>query len=193
MTQHSSSQPDRREYYRIEESVLMSYSIVTTEDEAKNTQPADPSLDIINEFANVSAQMKTALGRIAERSPDVASCLKNLDTKINLLSQVMLMNNEEQTLTRHNINISAGGLAFSSQKDINEGTLLRLKLLLPPDLSLMMQKGKVVSCIRQDNLEHPFQISVEFMDLSDSNQDAIARHIMRLQAQQLRQRKEQLN
>ena len=186
----NSSQPDRREYYRIEESILMAYSV--EEDEAQQASASDSTFEIINEFSNVSAQMKTTLGRIAERSPDTASCIRSLDTKINLLAQIMLIKDDEQMLSRHDINISAGGLAFSCQQDFPDNTCLKLKLVLPPDLSLLVLKGKVVSSVKQDNIHYPYQVSLEFMALSDMDQDTISRHIMRLQATQLRQRKEKL-
>jgi len=186
------SQPDRREYYRIEESILMTYSIITSDEDLSSSDSTNSTLEIINEFSNVSAQMKASLGRISERSADIASCLKSLDTKINLLAQVLLVNGENQALKRHNINISAGGLAFANQEAINDNAYLQLKLILPPDLSMLVIKGRVVSCKRQDDFDFPYQISVEFINLNDSEQDSIARHIMRLQAQQLRQRKEKL-
>jgi len=192
MAKKDSSQPERREYYRIEESILMAYSILDSNDESNLVDKADSSYEILSEFANVSTQMKTTLGRISERSADVASCLKSLDTKINLLAQVILVNGEEQNLSRHDINISAGGLAFNTNESLDTDILLKIKLILPPDLSILILKGKVVSCIRQDNFQYPYQVSIEFTNLSDTDQDTIARHIMRLQAQQLRQRKENL-
>ncbi len=182
---------ERREYFRFNESLMMSYQL----EDAETSATDQVALDLIDEFSQMTQQLKTSIARMPGRSVELANSLKLLDAKINLLAQTLLYKDEDNNLTRHQINISAGGLSFGVREEIAVGTIIKLQLVLPPELNTLQVRAKVVNCKKNEdkNSEYPYCLSVKFIDTSDLVQDTIVRHIMRCQADQLRSKNENLS
>ncbi len=185
---------ERRQYYRIDDSVIFSFSIVNENtlhrDLDEGTTESD-SFEMMERFAQMNQQMKVSLGRICELSPETASYLKNLDNKIELLAQMCLFKEQDSDLgTRRQINLGAGGLAFGHDEKLKQGSLLSMNLILSTDLLCLRLKGRVLQVSSQKEDNYPYRISVGFVDISAQEVDQIIRHIMRLQSEQLRAKKE---
>lgn len=185
---------ERRQYYRIDDSAIFSYSIINesslhlAENEVSKVSDA---FEMIELFGQMNQQMKSTLGRICEHSPDIASYLKNMDNKIELLAQMCLFKDQDFGLEpRREINLGAGGLAFGNDEKLKQGTLLAMDLILSADLLCLHLKGRVLQVSNQKEGNYPYRISVGFVDISDSEVDQIIKHIMRLQSEQLRAKRE---
>ena len=190
---------DRRQYYRIDDKAIFSYSIVNENTVNENAPDSNDSedlnqsgaLEIIELFGHMNQQMKATLGRICEHSPDIASYLRSLDNKLELLVQMCLLKDQKSPLeSRREINLGAGGLAFGNDEKLSQGTLLKMNLILSSDLLCLRLKGRVLQVSRQKAGHYPYRISVGFVDISDNEVDQIIRHIMRQQSEQLRAQRE---
>ncbi len=185
---------DRRQYYRIDDNAIFSYSIMdenTLHSNDSEDLNQSSAFEIIELFGHMNQQMKATLGRICEHSPDIASYLRNLDNKVELLAQICLLQDQKSPLeSRREINLGAGGLAFGNDEKLSQGTLLKMNLLLSTDLLCLRLKGRVLQVSKQKEGHYPYRISVGFVDISDNEVDQIIRHIMRQQSEQLRAQRE---
>ncbi len=109
---------DRRQYYRIDDNAIFSYSIIdenTLHSNDLEDLNQSSAFEIIELFGHMNQQMKATLGRICEHSPDIVSYLRNLDNKVELLAQICLLQDQKSPLeSRREINLGAGGLAFGN-------------------------------------------------------------------------------
>jgi hypothetical protein len=189
---------ERRQYYRIDDTAIFSYQILQQDSNgsvkplpAENSQKLASAFEIMDMFAQLNQQMGVTLGRIGEHSADIASYLKGLDNKIELLTQLLIFkDNQDGMEPRRQINLSAGGLAFGSDEKLKQGTLLSMDLILTTDLLRLHLKGRVIQVSNQVLGDYPYRVSVGFTDITDIEVDQIMKHIMRLQSEQLRARRQ---
>lgn len=178
---------ERRQYYRIDDSVIFNYRIIHD----KHDEPVPAAFEMIELFGQINQQMRAALGRISERSVDIASYLKNLDRKIDLLIEMNLFKENQSSLQPHRqINLGAGGLSFATDEKLKQGTLLAIDMVLSTDLSCLHLSGRVIMVSNATDSDYPYRISVGFTDISSIEEDQIIKHTMRLQSEQLRAKKE---
>jgi len=180
---------ERRQYYRIDDSAIFSYHVLNKEKtDAENVSTA---FEMIELFGQMNQQMSVALGRISENSSDIATYLKGLDNKVELLAQMYLFKDNKHSLEpRRQINLSAGGLAFGSDEKLKQGTLIAMDMILSTDLLCLHLTGRVIQISNEQNGDYPYRISVGFVDISDIEVDQIIKHIMRMQSEQLRAKRE---
>jgi PilZ domain len=180
------TQAERREYYRFEESLMMSYVIQSDQQNSEAQAANQQAMDLLDEFSLMTQQIKTSLSRVSNRSPEITSCFKILDSKINLLAQTFLNQDKKNSLTQHKANISAGGISFDADEEISVDSILILELVLPPELHVLKIKAKVINCSENKTDKQAYLISSKFVETNDVTQDIIVRHIMRCQSDQLR-------
>ncbi|MCU7800404.1 MAG: hypothetical protein KZQ70_09715 [gamma proteobacterium symbiont of Lucinoma myriamae] len=186
---------ERRQYYRIDDSAIFSYQIIKKgrdeDDKLKADKKVSAAFEMIELFSQMNQQMSVALGRINENSADIATYLKGLDKKVELLAQMYLFKENESNLEPHRqINLGAGGLAFGSDEKLKQGTLIAMDMILSTDLLCLHLTDRVIQISNDKDGDFPYRISVGFTDILESAIDQIIKHIMRLQSEQLRAKRE---
>lgn len=186
---------ERRQYYRIDDSAIFSYQIIKKgaddDDKLKADEKVSAAFEMIELFSQMNQQMSVALGRISENSADIATYLKGLDKKVELLAQMYLFKENESNIEPHRqINLGAGGLAFGAHEKLKQGTLIAMDMILSTDLLCLHLTGRVIQISNDKDGDFPYRISIGFTDISESEIDQIIKHIMRLQSEQLRARRE---
>ena len=182
----TSENTERREYFRLSETILMGY---TRHEQRLNSSEeiGDSSgLEIIEEFASMTRQFKVSLARINQRLPEVTACFKLLDAKLNLLAENVYNQQDKTPLKRQKANLSGSGISFSIDEEIPMGEMIELTLVLPPELHILTIKAQVVKCIANNS---DYILSVKFEDLNEQTQDMIVRHVMQSQSNLLRKDK----
>lgn len=176
---------DRRSYFRLTEKLLMSYQRLDFNDNSTSQTDSD-DLSMIKEFSTMTQQFKVSLSRINQRLPEVSSCFKLLDSKLNLMAESLYSQQDHAQLKRQYVNISAGGMSFVANEKLSIGERLEIKMVLSTDLiNLNVMASVVDSLSKNDN----FQVSVKFIDMSDPTQDLIVKHLMQSQSSLLRKDK----
>lgn len=186
------SQQDRREFFRIEERLMLSYRRLASDQEQSN----ESTSLLLQEFDELSQQIKHSLSRLHYQAPEVSSCIKILDSKINLLAQSLLMKKSPtKALLRRKVNISGGGISFELADKLEEQDLIEIEIILPPEAKPLKVRAKVISTYQNPykNSGYSFVVSARFHDLNDQIQDAIIRHITQAQTYLLRMKKQQEN
>lgn len=194
--QQDQTTDERREFFRIDDSIQVSYNVVDAE-----TVPVDidermqhERFSVMTRLQAISQQLSAAFHRIEQRDPDVADYLKALDEKINVLGQSFLADEQELLgQAPRSVNLSAGGLAMDAPEALAVGDRVEIKLLLLPSYTGVLAYGEVVGVepAEQPDDGYPYHVRINFTLIRGSDQDALIRHILRRQGEMLRQRREE--
>lgn len=183
---------DKRDYYRLNDQVQVSYQIVSSTD-VKNQKP-DAFFDlpsgfhITREIYELELEASELLRGITDNNRQLGSFLHNLNKKIELLAHTVASAQHEPVSSNDtNTVISEGGLSFHCQELINKGEFLALKLVLHPSLVGITSFAEVRHCGIEEK-ESTYQVGVQFLNLSLNNQRLVSRHILRRQSDERRNR-----
>lgn len=186
-TMSTLDEEERREYYRIEDSVALEIHLLTDEEAQDPSQVQSSSImfDLLSELHISEFESQHLLRQLDERDRVMNSFLKALSKRIDLLSKVMA-----QTIMGHigapqPVIISEGGLQFRSPVLLPVDGLLSLKMVLMPQASGLMVLAKVIRCSRRT--DGGFDVGTDFIDLPDTQRQLLARHILQRQAQARRE------
>jgi len=182
---------ERREWIRIDDHLLMEYRLVSDPPDA----PPPGTPPVTDEI--VSAAIGKPTADLLARSGDILaqSTLLPWIMKIDWLMEVLLKalaHTQPNSITIARltaVNISGGGINFTSSRAFHEKDDLALKIILPP-FTPIHTVAKVI-CATLSPREQGFTIATEFVDLSADNQEHIIRHIIQVQAERQRARRHQ--
>jgi c-di-GMP-binding flagellar brake protein YcgR len=126
-----------------------------------------------------------------EVSPRLWRMLSDINAKLGLILE--RLNIESEGLTKAEriaVNISASGMRFAVQQDIERGDLIEVKMLLPTNPAVgIVAHGKVV------RVEKPVSgvtvVCLHFIDLTEEVRDAIIQYTMKRQRGIVRRYREQ--
>lgn len=187
---------ERREYFRIEDEVALDYRLIDGAEVDQLLERIKSRLvdrfTAASSFAATSRQMTHVMYKIQTQTPELARCLQAIDQKLNMIAQMFVSEEIElnQKPTRE-VSLSAGGIAFRAQHEIDTGSLLELRMVLFPALVGILTVSRVVHCQRvdDDNTQFPWQIAVEYEHLRESDRELLVRHIMAKETEQLKSRR----
>jgi len=180
---------EQRRYFRIDDEISLGYRKLDPSRSPRGTafspdllenHSLSSSLDLLTEEA------KPSLRKLERSNPDAAECCKILETKISLLARMLV----RQELRRdgqkeRKVNLSAAGVAFACEEEFQPGDLLELKMLLPSTMTVIVTKGKVVHCTENDDPAHPYTVAVDYRDLKKEDREALVKHVVKRQLQQV--------
>ncbi|MEQ8289519.1 MAG: PilZ domain-containing protein [Gammaproteobacteria bacterium] len=185
---------DRRQFFRINDTISLKYRIVQNDDieaEIRRSENEQQELsELKNAFNVIEARILSRIERLQKSEPLVADILGLFDKKLTLM-QHMLMNNDDNEDIMSNmqqVNLSASGMSFESNTPINEGSHLKIDMVLFPEYHYVSLYAKVVDCRKKiDDSLYRFKVGVEFTGLSDKMQEDIVQHVLSKQASELQQ------
>lgn len=187
---------ERRNFFRIDDSVSMSYQVVSEEElpDRIDDMEVDGNFTVMASIASINQSMAGILHRIEEEDHDVASYLKAINNKIDILGRALLFSDNDLTeQPAQPVNISASGLAFYTSEKIEAGVILELRLMLTPSFTGIIIFGEVVGCDQVDEPMGGFDYftRVNFMHMREKDRDLLIRHVIKCQSDVLRRRREQ--
>lgn len=201
MIQHKFSLAnDKRHYFRVSDSVNLSYRLID-EQQAKNSPSSIPSLldncslssalDLISEEADI------IYNKLEKVHSDFADYLKLLDIKLNLIAQAVIALSRPEEITENqtrNANISASGIGFDCHEALQVGQFLELKILLVHSTAVIITNARVVHCIKNSNPDsnYPYFVGVDYVSMKEPDRDLLSKHVAKKQLQQIREQKEKM-
>lgn len=188
---------ERRRFFRVDDSIHFSYRIVGDDELPDSTEALDQLMtdgfSIMPNLNAINQQMVACLHKIEQQDSDVASYLKALDQKIEMLAKSFL--EKESGITAQPVrpvNLSAGGMAVSSTEAVVEGAMLEMKILLLPTFTGVLTFGRVVSCEQvAGDTDYPYCLRINFIHMRSVDRDALIRHLLRRQGEMLRKRRQE--
>lgn len=182
---------DRREYYRIEDTLALEFSCLsdTQAQSAEALHDNSPLFNLLSELHVLDLESQHLLRHISERDRTLASYLKVINKRIDLLGQAVAQSLLGDIGPPKKVTISEGGVSFNSAQAVEAGTHLAIKLVLMPQALGLLLRAKVIHCQAIDDGQ--FEIGTEFESLTDAQRQLLARHILQRQALERRQALEQ--
>ncbi|MES9898893.1 MAG: PilZ domain-containing protein [Sedimenticola sp.] len=188
---------DRREFFRIDDSIHLSYQRIPSEDIHQRLERLEHGLDsdftIVSTLAAITQRMAGTLHQIESVRPGLASYLRSLDEKIEVLGRAFLVQNTDiADQPAHAVNLSATGMAFHAAESIDQGVMLELKILLMPSVTGILTYAEVVGCdeIGDESEGLPYTLRVNFSHLRGDDRDVLIRHVVQRQSALLRKQRE---
>ncbi|WP_085716748.1 PilZ domain-containing protein [Pseudomonas sp. B28(2017)] len=182
---------DRREYYRIEDTIALEIRPLSATEAAGQEvlQDASPLFNLLSELHLSEFESQHLLRQISERDRTIAAFLKSQNKRIDLLSQVIAITVLGQIGEPQPVIISEGGIDFQHPSPIATGVHLSVKLVLMPQALGLLLRARVTHCDRKGD---GYDVGTEFEHLTDAQRQLLARHILQKQAQERRLAREQL-
>ncbi|MDY7559728.1 PilZ domain-containing protein [Pseudomonas sp. 10B1] len=182
---------DRREYYRIEDTIALEINHTTGSDPGHKAPAQDTSIlfGLLSELHVSEFESQHLLRQLGEKDRVLNSFLKALSRRIDLLGQVVAHTALGSVGEPQRVKLSEGGVQFHHPLPIPAGTQLSIKMVLLPEARGLMVNAKVTHCDAHEI--GSFEIGTEFEDLSDAQRQLLARHILQRQSQQRRLAKDQ--
>jgi len=185
---------DRREYFRVNDSIRVGIRAVP-EDQVERLeelleQAGASGFTVMAAMAGINAELAISMRRIEQSDPDVATYLRALDRKIDILGRALTAQVSELSDEQpHPVNLSAGGLGLRSEERYAPGQTLEIRMLLFPSLTGVVAYAEVVECepVAADAAQG-FNLRLVFTHLREQDRDILIRHALRCQSNALRQR-----
>ena len=190
---------DRRNYFRIDDTVRMSLRRVPPEELEASLDRLEHDLagnfTVMSSLAAITAQMTAGLRRIENRDPDLAAYLRAIDQKIEVIGRAFIVAEPELVAEAAvPVNLSAGGMCAGVEEHYEPGTDIEVRMLLFPSFTGLMIYGNVVEC-GPAMVDHPSEryqhvARIEFTHIREQDRELLIRHLLRRQSDQLRGRQE---
>lgn len=186
---------ERRRYFRIRDDVHLDVRVVPEaqyeEVVAAPPREGDDPCDLVLQLRTLTTQARVLLAGIRKDDPDVAQYLALQDRKLDLLARAVVGSQLDKSLeVNARVDVSAGGVSFQASKEVPEETKVLVRLVFFPSHLCVQAYGRVVHAERDDHdAEKPYRIGVEFTVISETARDALVRHTLERQSEQLRRQR----
>lgn len=201
MIQHKFSlADDKRHYFRVSDSVNLSYRLID-EQQAHSPLATQPSLldncSLTSALELISEEARIIHEKLDKLHSDFADYLKLLDIKLDLIAQAVVALSRPEEITENqtrNANISASGIGFDCHEALKVGQFLELKILLVHSTAVIITNAKVIHCIKNSNPDsnYPYFVGVDYVHMKESDRDLLSKHVAKKQLQQIREQKEKM-
>ena len=191
----SDTADDRREYFRVEDRVLLRYCRVAREAPATHGSAEELFEDgevfwLMRELRSVDAEHHSRLRGLADNNRELGLYLKAINRKIELIAAALsAFDRARHGIPEQRVTLSEAGLDFTlddTQQTLPQtGDVLALQLVLLPEYLAVALWAEVVS-VDDDSR----RIGVSFVQQRESERQIIARHALQVQIASRRQNSE---
>lgn len=183
---------DRRRYSRIDDTISVELRTINRKNLTKELELFEDRREKFCMLNDVGYQKEQHLAerRILEKKhPDIARYLAHLESRIDLLSKVLLTDDNHGFGHKLRVNISAQGMQFLSRKAYNEDDLLEFRIVLHPHGQRLLIIGTVIWCMDDPDapVDEQYAIAVDFTYINDADREALDRHIQTSQLRRVRE------
>ena len=185
-------QQERRRYFRITDQVAITYRLLNDTDDAATGVNMNTPTAMIVQLEN---EITTSLEILRSVQPQVHQLLELYNRKINLvlsLDDTLSEPISDQVKRSQQVNISACGIAFPSDEQLQPNQKILMDLtLFPSNLSLKLVAVVIGSNLLDEPIgEDCYMTRADFMDITNNEQEALVQHIIKRQTMQLKERRE---
>ncbi len=191
------TQDDRREYFRVHDSIRIDLRVVPEDQldrlDEQLQQASAGGFTVMSSMAAISAEMTISMRRIEQSDPDVATYLKALDQKIEVLGRaIAVQESRMRDAPAYPVSLSAGGMGILIDREFEPGQVLEIRMLLFPSLTGVVTYASVIECGPADEKEgdtdYRFYLRLAFTHMREQDRDLLIRHALRCQSNALRRR-----
>ena len=177
---------ERRRFFRLDDEVVMDFRAITSEEFSnwKEHQTLQKS-----ELKEIEQELGTLLHQLRSSHPTLGHVMELFNRKINLLLGDSEAHPElalSSTEARVRVNLSACGMAFSTDMDLRNQTHLLFNLQLKPSNAILSLAGNIVGVDKNTDPQCPWLVRVNFENLKEAEQELLIQHLFQLQSRNLR-------
>jgi len=192
---------DRREFFRITDSVYIDFSELDSHEAERlvpiirNPVHSDTSQHK-QKLDSIQTHISHVIDQINQTDRDVAKALRLLDEKINLVTQsIQLQQSNSDDRDVIEANLSGGGIAFLVSDPISVKSAVEVHIEFLPSGSVIHAIANVIGCAKFYDApkETPYLLRLVFSHMSESNRNLLVKHTLSRQALERRLSKEQGN
>ncbi|MEL7451486.1 MAG: PilZ domain-containing protein [Pseudomonadota bacterium] len=188
---------ERRSYFRVEDDIILDYAVVS-QDELDRARARREDTSTAGERLNAflmqtQAELELGLGKLRASSPAAANCMTLLNRKLNAIAALLPLSAEgqdgllEQPMTR--CNLSASGIAFETGEMLDAGSIVKLRLIIPPSYELAVVFGEVIRCDPVADEAGRYMLAIDFRWMTDEVKEILISNSLRKEAALLRARR----
>jgi len=178
---------ERRRYFRINETIGISYEIVDREHDDKLLRP-DYAPDLLALASQQDEQIQMLLRELSDTHPQISTLMGLLNQKLERLAQCMSLDGELVTRIAskmREVNLSACGIAFNNSEHLAKNTRIRLELTLFPSDEILTISGLVIDSDKATD-DDLYYCRVDFYSVSTTAQERLIQYIVQSQGAQLK-------
>ena len=182
------SENNRREHFRVEITIPVKWKILT-----------DNEIEILNKGmgnslfkqSGIPSPIESYLAETAKGSRDeqLFHALQLLNNKLDFIIEQILSRAPYETSGHDKImDISASGLKFASKEKFNEGTLLKMELIMPGIVQYNIEL--ITEILRATKREDRYINAARILHIKDDARDSIVKLIFQKQRMDIRNKKD---
>ena len=179
---------ERRQYFRIKNSLYMSYQVMNAEAKQSGVQELatqSVSLRVLKELSEIKQKNKDFLNTLHSDQTAISTHINQQNSQISTLSNYLVQNVDTKYKKLFEVDLSGGGIRFESTTQLEKDQELKLHIILIPEYRDISLLGRVVKSQRLDDKED-FEHSITFSQIQEADRDAIIKHVFKTQSKQLR-------
>lgn len=178
---------ERRRYFRIEDTVIIHYEVLTAEEAAqKKAELKQINLRIPDRLRDTEKELQLLIDKLRIQNPQFANAIELLNVKFSILKQsqperFVRENGVEESVKE--VSISACGIAFETSTFLEVDRMLYLDItLLPTDVHIMTL-ATVVGCetLLDEKSERSWSLRLDFYDMPVEDEEMLVQHIVKRQ------------
>ncbi|MGH1370704.1 MAG: PilZ domain-containing protein [Cellvibrionaceae bacterium] len=180
---HAVTASDRRRFFRINDNVGVNYRQLKESELNQHIDALANPADSLSIIADCNKQIETLLSQLAIKEPLIADLVGAMNKKVNCVIQQLELETQLTQSLAHKIqevNISACGMALTTEELLESGTVLDLELMLLPGRYLLHCHGIVVDATAANEGEG-FHTRVDFSGMCSEDQELLIQHIVKRQ------------
>ncbi len=180
---------ERRRYYRIDEELDLFYQAIGAselDDRLEDFWSNEHAFSIRNNYNFQIEQHIADRHKIENTMPELARYLKVLEEQIERLTDKLIGDENDESMTRKKVSLSAQGIAFNDDGAPPDGELIELRLkLLPSGLRLVIIARVILVETESDQGCGGNRISLDFEHLHEADREILIKHIHGKQMEKL--------
>ncbi len=172
---------EKRRYFRIDETIGLTYEILDSK-----ACLTEETVDVLDLMSGQDEKIESLLTEVELESPKVAELIRAFNQKLErVVGQIAMESRMVDRLANRvqEVNISACGIGFVCDDDIDVGAQLRIELQLFPAKKTIVSTGIVVGC---EPLKEDYYWRIDFYGMSHDTQELLIQHIVQRQSVQLK-------
>lgn len=182
---------ERRRYFRINETVGISYEILDSSPSSQSTSAQEKSKSVFELVSEQDLKIEKLLVEVEDTHPKVAELVSAFNQKLErLINHLMLESTLVDRLADrvYEANISACGIAFVCDEYIQENTMLQMELTLYPAEIVLHTQGLIVGChsVEEGDEQDRYYLRIDFYAMKQDVQEELIQHIVKRQSEQLK-------
>ena len=179
---------ERRRFFRVDDEVVMDFQTISRDEfEQWRTQHQLQS----SELKQLEQELTLMIHQVRSTHPGIGQLMELFNRKINLLHKKPSHGERDISPTEAliRVNLSACGIAFYSDENLQDETHMLLNLQLKPSNATLSLAGNIVASEEVNHEYGRYQVRVNFDGLKEAEQEMLIQHLFQLQSRTLRQQR----